>query len=453
MSRNEDLLRSAYRLSTDPDQLDRMNAFARQLANPPVPRTQHRWTTPLSVAAAVAVLTAGTVLAVTRSPGDEHRNEHLGTSVAAITTVPTARSTTVPTSRSTTVATPRPVVTPEPQAAVVTAVPAPGSQGVSPLAPVRVTVTSGQLQTVAVTDPAGRAVPGTFSGNRTSWSTTGHLAYGTRYRVTGSAQGTDRRVVTIDDTFGTLTPATQVAPVVSPARGAAVGVGRPVSLTFPAGLDITERATIEQRLTITTSVPVAGAWGWIRSADGSWRADWRPQAFWPANTRVHVQGNLFGVRLAGHTYGKADVSTDFTIGRDQQLEVDAVRRLLVVTRGGRPAGSYPVTIPSSMKSGIFTVLDTYGTLMSNRPGSTGSTASYWVLRISNSGRFIMAAPPGSVPGESVLLSSADAKTLFGQTVPGDPVSIVHAGPALDPADDDSNDWTYTWAQWQQLSAR
>lgn len=463
MSRNEDLLRSAYRRPTDPDQLERMTAFVRQLDAPPVRRTPHRWATPLSVAAAVAVLAAGTVLAVTRDEGDEHRNEHLATT----STAPATRSTTAPTTRSTTAPSPAttattrpPTVTPSPYAAVVSAVPAFGSQEVSPLGSFRVAVTSGRLLAVAVTDPAGRAVPGTLAADRTSWSTSGRLAYGTSYRVSGSALGSDRRVVPVSGRFSTLTPTTQVAAVVSPARGATVGVGQQVTLTFSAGLDSTQRAAIEQRLTVTTSVPVAGAWGWVHSGDGTWRVDWRPRGFWPANTRVHVQANLFGVRLDsgtfrlnGGAYGKADVSTDFTIGRDQQVQVDAARKLLVVNRAGRPAASYPATIPTDMSSGTAIVLEATEIRMSNAPGSAGRPAAQWVLRISNSGRFIEAAPTGSAPTDSVLLSTANAKTLFEQTLLGDPVTIVNAGPALAPGLDDSDDWAYTWAQWQQLSAR
>lgn len=446
MSHNEDLLRSAYRRPVDLEQLDRMNAFVRQLDRPASPPAQRRWTTPLSIAAAVAVLVTGTVLAVTGDRGVDRRNEHPATSPGTTSDTPLTRS-------ATTAATRPPAVPPAAHAAVVSADPAFGSLAVSPLDSFRITVTSGHLQSIAVTDPAGHIVTGTFDGDRTSWTSTGKLAYGTRYRVIGSAQGTDRAIVPINGTFGTVAPAAQVTVAVSPASGATVGVGQPVSLTFPAGLDLADRASIQQRLTVTTSVPVNGSWGWVRWSDGTWRADWRPREFWPANTRVHVQGNLFGVRLNGGTYGQKDVSADFTIGRDQQLKIDADRGLLVVSRAGRPAASYPVTVPSSMKSGTSSVLATYGTLMSNRPGSAGPTASYWVLRISNVGRFIMAAPSGNAPTESALLSTADARSLFGQTLIGDPVSIVNAGQPLDPADDDINDWAYSWAQWQQLSAR
>lgn len=448
MSRNEDLLRSAYHRPTDPDQLDRLNAFVRQLDRPPVPHTPHRWATPLSVAAAVAVLAAGTVLAVTRDQGDGHRTEHLATSATSLGT-----STTAPATRSTSTTAHPAAAIPAPRPAVVTVMPAFGSQRVSPLQSVRVTVTTGHLQAIAVTDAAGRPVPGTFAGDRTSWSTSARLAYGTSYRVSGSAQGTDGRVAPISGAFSTVTPTTQVAAVVSPARGATVGVGQPVSLKFPAGLDLAERAAIEQRLEVRTSVPVAGAWGWVGSADDGWRVDWRPQVFWPANTRVHVQANLFGVRLAAGIYGIADVSADFTIGRDQQVEVDANRQVLVVSRAGRPAASYPAAIPTSMKSGTATVLNTYESMLTSSPGSSGATASQWVLRISNSGRFIEAVPAGSAPTESVVLSTADAKAVFAQTLLGDPVSIVTAGPMLTSADDSDNDWAYSWAQWQQLSAR
>lgn len=42
----------------------------------------------------------------------------------------------------------------------------------------------------------------------------------------------------------------------------------------------------------------------------------QPKTYWPENTRVHVETNLFGVRLGDGLYGGDDTVVDFTIGRN-----------------------------------------------------------------------------------------------------------------------------------------
>lgn len=316
MSRNEDLLRSAYRRPTDTAQLDRMQAFVRDLDAPPRRPASHRWGLPLSIAAVVAVFVTGTVLTVTADHGKDHPDSHPAqpTSTAAALTTKQTLPTTAPTTAP---STPYNTPTPAPHIAVVTVEPAFGSRELSPLTPLRITVATGALRQITVTDAHGQTVRGMLSADRTSWTSTGNLLYSNTYRLKGAAAGTDGAVVAINFTWSTLVPKSQVAITVNPIAGATVGVGEPVSLLFPAGLDSTDRAAIERRSTVTTSVPVVGAWGWIRLADGTWRLDWRPKGFWPANTRVQVRADLFGVRLAPGRYGKADVDSSFTVGRDQ----------------------------------------------------------------------------------------------------------------------------------------
>ncbi len=61
------------------------------------------------------------------------------------------------------------------------------------------------------------------------------------------------------------------------------------------------------------------AWAWIQH-DDSWGVDWRPEGYWPANTKVHVAANLYELKLADGMYGAQDLTSYFAIGRAQMVE-------------------------------------------------------------------------------------------------------------------------------------
>lgn len=129
------------------------------------------------------------------------------------------------------------------------------------------------------------------------------------------------------------------------------------------------------------------------------------------------------------------------------MVIDGARQQLVVTRSGNRTATFPATVPTSLKSGTYSVLTTSLQRYTNLSGAPSS--SQRSLRISNGGTFIQASVSGTA--ESVNLSASDARSLFASTTVGDPVTVINAGSALTSADDDSNDWAYSWAQWQELS--
>ena len=67
-------------------------------------------------------------------------------------------------------------------------------------------------------------------------------------------------------------------------------------------------------MTITTTPKVEGAWAWIQHDDGLWALDWRPKGYWPANTKVHVDANVYGMKFGDGAYGSDEVTSDFRSG-------------------------------------------------------------------------------------------------------------------------------------------
>lgn len=76
------------------------------------------------------------------------------------------------------------------------------------------TAAGGKLTDVAVT-AAGAAVPGSFNADRTSWSSTGRLAFGTRYQVAATADNGAGEKTEGTSAFATAKAAAQIFPAVS----------------------------------------------------------------------------------------------------------------------------------------------------------------------------------------------------------------------------------------------
>jgi len=120
---------------------------------------------------------------------------------------------------------------------------------------------------------------------------------------------------------------------------------------------------------------VEGAWAWIKHDDGRWGLDYRTKDYWPAGTQIHFSAKLYGVQLAPGAYGAADVTSDFTIGRNQVVLADANSHNLVVQQDGFTVASYDASYGSGdlindpnrvTRCGTHIVMDKQeNTLMSN----------------------------------------------------------------------------------------
>ena len=348
---------------------------------------------------------------------------------------------------------------PEQPVAKLTADPAVDAKQVPVLQPITVKVTDGTLTDVKVTNADGKAIAGGFNAERTVWTSSESLGYGKTYTYAATATGTDHKPATLGGSFTTINPASQIRVTVNPGDDAQVGVAMPVSVKFTA--DVRNKAAVERALSVETSKNVEGSWGWLSDR----QVDWRPKEYWPANTQVTVSAKLYGVDIGAGAYPRADVSTKFTIGRNQVVKIHTTDHVMNVYRNGSKAHSYPCSNGLDSDVNRNTPNGTY-MIMTKEPTAIFDNARYgytnvnkkWACRISNHGEYIHenqdnAAAIGKTNNSHgcVNLLDADAKDYFDSALIGDPVEIT--GSRLGPVTtSDVMDWLVDWPTWKSKSA-
>jgi lipoprotein-anchoring transpeptidase ErfK/SrfK len=341
--------------------------------------------------------------------------------------------------------------------------PAAGATNVDPLATATVSVRNGVFDDVTLTDPAGKPVKGSFNSDRTSWSSAERLTYGASYTWGGSARGRDGAAAPLQGSFTTIAPAKKTRGTINIGDGRTVGVAAPIRIQFND--HVADRAAVERALSVTTSVPVEGSWGWLPDEGGGSRVDWRPKNYWPAGTTVTVEAKLFGVNYGDGAYGASDVSSTFKIGRSQIVKADVNSFRMIVIRDGQQVLDVPASYglgsdpERNTRSGIHVVSEKFTDkrMVSERYGY--DLVEKWAVRISNNGEFIHANPQSTAAQGSsnvthgcVNLSTDNAKSYYDMAQYGDPVEVTGTPVQLAARDGDIWDWTLGWDQWKKLSA-
>ncbi len=421
-------------------------------------RRRHRW-----IAGSIAgLLLAAAAGCSTGSPGALSSAASVtGTQVSTTGAPATTSAATASTATTSTTST-----TPVPPVAVVTGQPALNSGDLAPIDPISISVAKGTIDTLTMTNPDGAPVNGTLSADRTSWTVAEPLAFGATYTVAGTATGTDGKQVPISGTYSTVSPDVAVKNTVYPSDGMTVGVAAPIMVRF--GVEPQDKVAIAKHVTITTDPVVEGSWAWVQHDDGLWALDYRTKDYWPAGTKVHVEAKLYGVKIADGAFGRADVTSDFVIGRNQVVKADVNSHELVVTQDGQVTATYPASYgrgddtgdPNLItRSGVHVVTDFYETkLMSNPRYGYSNVPERWAVRISDNGEFIHANPASTgAQGNSnvthgcVNLSLSDAQDYYGSAIWGDPVEVTGTSVQLGPDDGDIFDWGFSWDQWQSMA--
>ena len=348
-------------------------------------------------------------------------------------------------------------------AAALTYDPAANATDVNPTAPVSVRVATGTFGDVTLRDGEGKAVEGSLSGDRTSWTASGRLKYGEKYTWSGTATGEDGNPAPLTGTFSTVTPAKQLRGLINIGDGRSVGIAAPIQIQFDG--HVTDRAAVEKTLSVQTSKPVEGAWGWLPDENGGSRIHYRTKAYWPANTKVTVTAKLFGVDYGGGAFGRADVTSTFAIGRAQIVKADANSHRIVVMRDGKQVADYPASYglasdpDRNTRSGIHVVTEKFTDKRMVSQQFDYDLVEKWAVRMSNNGEFIHANPATTgVQGSSnvthgcINLSVDNAKSYYDSAIYGDPVEVTGTPVKLASRDGDIWDWTLSWDQWKGLSA-
>lgn len=337
--------------------------------------------------------------------------------------------------------------------------PGDGSSDVNPKTPIQVSVRNGTLGEVTLTNEEGDEVSGELAPDQTRWIAGEPLGYGKTYTWEGEATGEDGKSVSLGGSFTTVEPASTPRATINPTDDAEVGVAMPISVKFDS--PVKDKAAVQRALQVRPSVPVEGSWAWLSDK----QVDWRPKEYWPANTDVAVSANLYGVHYGGGAYGRADLSTDFHIGRNQVVKADVNSHQLVVERDGQQVASYSASFGKpddpnlNTPNGVYMVMQKNPVeIMDNPRYGYTDVEKKWAVRISNHGEFIHENEEnrpniGKVNNSHgcANLTEADAKAYFDSALVGDPVEVT--GSAVDmPPLYDVFDWMLSWEEWTQKSA-
>ncbi|WP_308127950.1 L,D-transpeptidase [Modestobacter italicus] len=343
-----------------------------------------------------------------------------------------------------------------------------GAVDVPPTTPLEVTVAGGELEDVTVVDGTGAPVPGSIAAGEagaTVWTPETDLAYGTSYTVTATATNETDDEAAAESTFTTVTPGTLSTPGIGPLDGTTVGVGMPIRVFFDQ--PVADKAAVESHLLVTSSVPTDGVWNWVRDDE----VHFRPSTYWPANSEVTLEADLYGVDFGEGVWGEKDRTVSFSVGEKHVSVADAAAHTLTVYDGDQLVQSFPMSAGSAENpthNGAHVVLEkfaditmdssTFG-LAVDAPGGYRTDVEY-ATRISNNGEFVHAAPwsladqgSANVSHGCINLSTENARWFYDFSQPGDVVEVVNSiGGTLTAADGDIYDWAIPWDQWTAGSA-
>jgi len=343
--------------------------------------------------------------------------------------------------------------------------PADNATDVAPVAPVRVDVKNGWFQRVTLTNADGKVVAGVLNRDRTSFSTTEPLGYGASYTWAGSVVGHDGKAIPVQGNFTTINPTKQVNGAFQLADGQTVGVAAPVIIQFDAS--ISDKATVEKALKVTTDPPVEGSWAWLPDEVGGSRVHYRTKDYYPAGTKVNVDAKLYGVPFGDGAYGAQDISLNFEIGRRQVVKAEASsHRIQVLDAAGAVIMDFPCSygegdLPRNItRSGIHVVTEKYEDFyMSNPAAGYSNVHERFAVRISNNGEFIHCNPNSigaqgntNVTNGCINLNLENSQQYFNSAIYGDPVEVTGTSIELSYSDGDIWDWAVSWDDWVAMSA-
>ncbi|MGK4583052.1 L,D-transpeptidase [Kitasatospora sp. HPMI-4] len=345
-----------------------------------------------------------------------------------------------------------------------------GATDVKPSDGLKVSVASGKLTKVTVTDKDGKPVDGAISADGASWVPKGGLSVASQYKV--SAQATDDKGVaaTVDSSFTTLTPANTVNFSDNLAKDGTYGVGMIVRLQFKKPVKNKDDVLKNISFEASDGSVVKGHWF------GNQRLDFRPENFWKSGTKVAVHYKLKDVEFAPDVYGARDLDESFTIGRDKQSTVDASTHQMTVEKDGQVVQTIPISTgasePESWRAynGTMVIEAREGSAImdsSTVPGLQGAPYKHPVphsLRLTDSGTYVHGnnwsddsvfghqnVSHGCVglkdsPGDQGGTDTPAAK-FYADSIIGDVVTIKNSVGGQVSADNGLSGWNIDWKNW------
>jgi lipoprotein-anchoring transpeptidase ErfK/SrfK len=342
----------------------------------------------------------------------------------------------------------------------------PGAKRVDLARKVKLWVRSGTFEEVQVTGPRGGIVEGKLSKGKTRWISRTPLQAGSRYRVTSSAVDASGLKKGFESRFRTrtLTLDEQTYPSFVPLDHQTVGVGMPVIIRFD--VPVTDQASIERHLKVTSQPAQVGAFHWISNQE----VHWRPRHYWRPGTDVSVKADIKGVPAGNGIYGQMNRAMNFHVGPAMVSKVNMDTDQMRVFRDGKLIRTIPITTGQPKyptRSGTKVIIEkfrhkrmnseTIGIDPNSADGYDLDDVEY-AMRVTYSGEFLHSAPwsVGSQGYENVShgctgMSPENAAWLYNISNVGDVVQYVGSDNYMD-LTNGFGDWNDSFAEYRQGSA-
>lgn len=327
-----------------------------------------------------------------------------------------------------------------------------------------VSAEGGSLESVSVSSDAGR-LSGAFDASG-AWVADGRLEPGTTYLIrtvstapSGGSQRDRLRFSTVD-----LGLEQQAFASVAPLDGETVGVGMPVVVTFD--VPVTDHASMERHMTVSSSPAQKGAWHWLSDHE----AHWRPASYWQPGTDVTVDLAVNSVAAGGGVFGQSDRHVDFHIGDAHIYRVNAETHQMQVFSSGDLLRTIPITTGKEgfvTRSGVKVIIEKFRERRMNSetvgiaaddPEAYDIEDVEYAMRLTWSGEFVHAAPwsvssqgHANVSHGCTGMSTADAGWLYAMSIRGDVVEYVGTDRPMT-LTNGYGDWNASFADWKAGSA-
>ena len=342
--------------------------------------------------------------------------------------------------------------------------PSNSAHGVGLDVPVVVSVSTGHLDTVGLSEAGSSTpLPGVMSVDGRYWEMSQPLDQDAHYTVVATATSTAGSTSTSTTTFVTLTAKSRLLTGMTPLDGAVVGVGETIDLRFNTSIPAGERAALLQRIQVTSTPAVMGGWHWLTANV----VHFRPATFWPSGTKVTVNANLKGFNAGNGIWGLAAWTSSFSVGAKHLSIVNNLTHTMQVFNNDKLIASYPVSLGkggfATIQGTLIVLYKTPVVVMKSCPTFHTPAACipggaqyyddpvYEDTAISTSGYFIHAAPwsvgsqgRADVSHGCVNLSNARATTFYNWSIPGDVVQIENTGYNASYSDGEG-DWQLSFA--------
>ena len=334
-------------------------------------------------------------------------------------------------------------------------------------APIGLTVDHGTFVKVAIAHaPEATSAPdpgkGATNDAKTGWVSPSNFAPKTPYIINATIKGANGKTTDHAWKFTTGAAKAELHTTVNVGDNSTYGVGMPIIVTLNTAVPAALHKAVTDRLKVTSDTAVTGGWHWFSDTE----LHYRPEKYWPAHTKVHLNIDFTGLDLGGGTWGVDGRTVNFAIGDSHISLVDSATHTMAVNVNGAIVNTFPISTgrpgpTTETRSGVHVVNEKDAEVIMdsstigipvNSPGGYRIDAK-WAVRISNSGEFVHAAPwsVGSqgfanVSHGCVNASTSNAEWFYNLSQTGDVVQVINTPRQLEPQNG-YGDWQIPWDQW------